>query len=195
MSKKKSSKSKKDIEYGCKKITPRTSNQSKYLKSIKKDTITFGIGPAGTGKTILSIDYAINQIIKERYKKIIITRPIVEAGEKLGFLPGDIQEKVDPYIRPMIDYIEDIIGPKWKSWYNEHVEVAPLAFMRGRTFNDCILIFDESQNSTREQMKMFLTRIGENSKAILTADPTQIDLNKNGWQSYNDDNSNGVNLK
>lgn len=165
---------------GIKKIKPKTINQSKYLKSIKTNDLIFAIGPAGTGKTLLAVDYAINEIMKEKYKKLIITRPIVEAGgEKLGFLPGDIDEKLDPYIRPIIDYVEDIVGKHdAKNWFKSHVEIAPLAYMRGRTFNDCFLILDEAQNAIDEQIRLFLTRIGYGSKAIVTADPSQTDLHE-----------------
>jgi phosphate starvation-inducible protein PhoH and related proteins len=163
-----------------KSIKPKTVNQNKYFKSMEADTIVFGIGPAGSGKTLLAVYYAIQQIFLKKYDRIIVTRPVVEAGEKLGFLPGDLSEKIDPYIRPIFDAIRDILGDnkKIKEWVAEHIEVAPLAYMRGRTFNNCILLLDEAQNTTEEQMFMFITRMGMNSKAIITADPTQIDLQK-----------------
>jgi phosphate starvation-inducible protein PhoH and related proteins len=161
----------------CSKILkPKTISQNNYLKSLESNVITIGIGDAGTGKTILATFYAIQQLLLKRYERLIITRPIVEAGEKLGFLPGELEQKVDPYMRPIVDAIKDIIGPKYKGWMDYYVEVAPLAYLRGRTFNNSILILDEAQNTTEEQMLMFLTRIGTNSKAIITADPTQIDL-------------------
>lgn len=176
-SKKNNNGSKKEVKVGIKQIKPKTINQSKYVKSIKNNNLIFAIGPAGTGKTLLAVDYAIKEIIKGKYKKLIITRPVVEAGgEKIGFLPGDIDDKLDPYIRPIIDYVEDIIGRDAREWFRNHIEIAPLAFMRGRTFNDCFLIFDEAQNGKDEQIRLFLTRIGYGSKAIITADPSQSDL-------------------
>ena len=163
----------------CSKILkPKTINQSKYLKSIEDNTITMGIGCAGTGKTMLATYYAIQQLLQKNYTKLIITRPIVQAGEDLGFLPGELEAKVDPYMRPIIDAIRDIVGPNYKEWMDYHVEIAPLAYLRGRTFNDCFVILDEGQNTTKEQFFMFLTRLGEGSKAVITADPTQIDLER-----------------
>ncbi|MCK5017244.1 MAG: PhoH family protein [Candidatus Peribacteraceae bacterium] len=163
---------------GLKWIKPQTQNQNQYIKDIKENTLVFGVGPAGTGKTLLVVNYGINEILKKNYKKLIITRPVVEAGEKLGFLPGDLEEKLDPYLKPIFDYINEILGntEDARGWISKHVEIAPLAFMRGRTFNNSFIILDEAQNTTKEQMKMFLTRIGYDSKAIVTADPTQIDL-------------------
>lgn len=188
MSKKKKSNGNDNSKVGIKKIRPKTINQNNYVKSLEEYTLIFSIGPAGTGKTLLAVDYAINNIIKKNFRKVIITRPVVEAGENLGFLPGDLYEKLDPYVRPIVEYIADIMGTngKAKEWIDNHVEIAPLAYMRGRTFNDSILILDEAQNASREQIKMFLTRIGENSKAIITADPSQIDLKDSNRGGIND---------
>ena len=175
--KKKNNDERKDLEpKRDKSIKPKTINQKNYVRSIRDNTLTFSIGPAASGKTLLAVDFAIKQINNGVYEKLIITRPVVEAGEELGFLPGDLEEKLDPYTRPVIDYIQEIIGSNWKAWFSKHLEIAALAFMRGRTFNNSILILDEAQNTTQEQMRMFLTRIGQESKAIITADPSQIDL-------------------
>lgn len=161
-------------------LKPKTKIQGDYIKAMEQSTITLGIGPAGTGKTILAVFYAIQQIFCGNQKKIVITRPIVEAGENLGFLPGDLNEKVDPYIRPIMDALRNILGEEDKvlEWVGHHLEIAPLAYMRGRTFDDSVLILDEAQNATKDQLFMFLTRIGENTKAIVTADLSQIDLKK-----------------
>ena len=168
---------KEKAKVGVKLVSPRTINQSKYCNSMEKNTLTFGLGPGGSGKTLLAVSFAINQIFLAKQNRLIITRPIVEAGEKLGFLPGSFTEKVDPYIRPIYDFLIDILGAAHsKTWITNHVEIAPLAYMRGRTFDNSILILDEAQNTTKEQMFLFLTRIGNNSKAIITADPSQIDL-------------------
>jgi phosphate starvation-inducible PhoH-like protein len=160
------------------KIAPKTVNQKLYVDSIRSHTITFGIGPAGTGKTFLAVAMAAAALSTEAVNRIILTRPAVEAGEHLGFLPGDIQAKVDPYLRPLFDALYDMLDPERVQGYLERdvIEVAPLAFMRGRTLNDSFVILDEAQNTTPEQMKMFLTRLGFNSRMVVTGDITQIDL-------------------
>ncbi|MGN1036591.1 MAG: PhoH family protein [Ruminococcus sp.] len=159
-------------------IRARTVGQKKYADSIKNNTIVLGIGPAGTGKTYLAVAMAVKAFRNHEIKKIILTRPAVEAGEKLGFLPGDLQDKVDPYLRPLYDALFDMFGADNFQKYMEKgiIEVAPLAYMRGRTLDDAFIILDEAQNTTSEQIKMFLTRLGENSKMVITGDITQIDL-------------------
>ncbi len=159
-------------------IRARTVGQKKYADSIKNNTIVLGIGPAGTGKTYLAVAMAVKSFRNHEIKKIILTRPAVEAGEKLGFLPGDLQDKVDPYLRPLYDALFDMFGADNFQKYMEKgiIEVAPLAYMRGRTLDDAFIILDEAQNTTSEQIKMFLTRLGENSKMVITGDITQIDL-------------------
>lgn len=159
-------------------IKPKTLGQKKYIDAIETNTITFGIGPAGTGKTYLAVAMAVRAFRDEQVSRIILTRPAVEAGEKLGFLPGDLQDKVDPYLRPLYDAMFDMMGPEnfQRNMEKGCIEVAPLAYMRGRTLDDSFIILDEAQNTTPEQMKMFLTRLGFNSKAIVTGDVTQIDL-------------------
>lgn len=159
-------------------IKPRTLGQKKYNDAISKNTLVFGVGPAGTGKTYLAVARAVRAFKDHQISKIILTRPAVEAGEKLGFLPGDLQNKVDPYLRPLYDALFDMLGPEGYTRLTERgsIEVAPLAYMRGRTLEDSFIILDEAQNTTAEQMKMFLTRLGQNSKAVITGDVTQIDL-------------------
>jgi phosphate starvation-inducible PhoH-like protein len=159
-------------------IKPKTLGQKKYVESIRKNTITLGVGPAGTGKTYLAVALAVTAFRAKEINRIILTRPAVEAGEKLGFLPGDLQQKVDPYLRPLYDALFDMLGAENFQKHQERgdIEVAPLAYMRGRTLDDSFIILDEAQNTTTEQMKMFLTRLGFNSKIVVTGDITQIDL-------------------
>ncbi|MEE1053060.1 MAG: PhoH family protein, partial [Acutalibacteraceae bacterium] len=159
-------------------IKPKTLGQRKYIEAIQNNTITIGVGPAGTGKTYLAVALAVNAFRAKEVNRIILTRPAVEAGEKLGFLPGDLQQKVDPYLRPLYDALYDMLGAEnfQKCQERGDIEVAPLAYMRGRTLDDSFIILDEAQNTTQEQMKMFLTRLGFNSKAVVTGDITQIDL-------------------
>ena len=160
------------------KVAPKTVNQKRYVDSIRHHTITFGIGPAGTGKTFLAVAMAVAALDAREVSRIILTRPAVEAGERLGFLPGDIQAKVDPYLRPLFDALYDMLDPERVLTYVDRgvIEVAPLAFMRGRSINDSFVILDEAQNTSPEQMKMFLTRLGFGSKMVVTGDVTQIDL-------------------
>lgn len=159
-------------------IKPKTLGQKKYVDAIKNNTIVIGVGPAGTGKTYLAVALAVSAFRAKEVNRIILTRPAVEAGEKLGFLPGDLQSKVDPYLRPLYDALFDMLGPENFQKYQErgNIEVAPLAYMRGRTLDDSFIILDEAQNTTPEQMKMFLTRLGFGSKIVVTGDITQIDL-------------------
>jgi phosphate starvation-inducible protein PhoH and related proteins len=159
-------------------VQPRSINQHKYVEAIEKNDMVFGVGPAGTGKTYLAVAMAVAAINSKKVSRIILVRPAVEAGERLGFLPGSLQEKVDPYLRPLYDALYDLMEPERvdKMLEKNVIEVAPLAFMRGRTLNDAFIIMDEAQNTTIEQMKMFLTRMGNNSKAVITGDITQIDL-------------------
>ena len=159
-------------------VKPKTLGQKKYVEAIRKNTIVLGAGPAGTGKTYLAVAMAVTAFRAKEVNRIILTRPAVEAGEKLGFLPGDLQQKVDPYLRPLYDALFDMLGAEAFARYQEggSIEVAPLAYMRGRTLDDSFIILDEAQNTTREQMKMFLTRLGFNSKMVVTGDVTQIDL-------------------
>ena len=162
-------------------IIPNGSHQQEYIETINKKVLTFGIGPAGTGKTYLAVASAVQQLVSGEVEKILLVRPAVEAGEKLGFLPGDLSQKVDPYLRPLYDALFEMLGFKETNQLIERniIEVVPLAFMRGRTLNDSFIILDESQNATVEQMKMFLTRFGFGSKVVVTGDITQIDLPKN----------------
>ena len=159
-------------------IKPKTLGQKRYTQAIRDNTIVFGVGPAGTGKTYLAVAMAVTAFRQKQINRIILTRPAVEAGEKLGFLPGDLQQKVDPYLRPLYDALFDMLGAESFQKYQERgaIEVAPLAYMRGRTLDDSFIILDEAQNTTREQMKMFLTRLGFNSKMVITGDVTQVDL-------------------
>lgn len=159
-------------------VTPRTENQLGYLKALRGHDVSFGVGPAGTGKTYLAMAFALDMLKKREIDRIMLTRPAVEAGEALGFLPGDLEEKVAPYLRPLYDALGDMIEPSEAQKFAEKnlIEIAPLAYMRGRTLNRACVILDEAQNATREQMFMFLTRLGENSKCIVTGDPSQIDL-------------------
>jgi phosphate starvation-inducible PhoH-like protein len=163
---------------GRKQISPRSLNQRSYLDAIEKQDMVFGIGPAGTGKTYLAVAMAVAALAAKRINRIVLARPAVEAGERLGFLPGSLQEKVDPYLRPLYDALYDMLDTDQVDRYIERriIEIAPLAFMRGRTLNDAFVILDEAQNTTSEQMKMFLTRLGFNSKAVITGDITQVDL-------------------
>src|SRR5436305_2861849 len=164
--------------FGRRTVQPKSLNQRRYLDAIETHDMVFGIGPAGTGKTYLAVAMAISALISKRVNRIILARPAVEAGERLGFLPGTLQEKIDPYLRPLYDALYDMLDPEKVDRYLEKsvIEIAPIAFMRGRTLNDSFVILDEAQNTTSEQMKMFVTRLGFNSKAVITGDVTQIDL-------------------
>jgi phosphate starvation-inducible PhoH-like protein len=159
-------------------VAPKTVNQKRYVDSIRNSTVTFGVGPAGTGKTFLAVAMAAAALSRHEVNRIILTRPAVEAGERLGFLPGDLMAKVDPYLRPLFDALHDMLDPEKVSQHIERgvIEIAPLAFMRGRTLNDSFVILDEAQNTTPEQMKMFLTRLGFGSRMVVTGDITQVDL-------------------
>ncbi|MEQ1869380.1 MAG: PhoH family protein [Vicinamibacterales bacterium] len=163
---------------GKRRVSPKTINQRKYLEAIEQHDIVFGVGPAGTGKTYLAMAQAVSYLVNKKVSRIILARPAVEAGEKLGFLPGDLQEKVNPYLRPLYDAMYDMLDVERAQRYIERgtIEIAPIAFMRGRTLNDSFVILDEAQNTTAEQMKMFLTRLGFGAKAVITGDVTQIDL-------------------
>ena len=162
-------------------VSPRGKNQIAYLDNIKNSDLTFGIGPSGTGKTFLAVACAVDDLIKEKIRKIVLVRPAVEAGEKLGFLPGDLSSKIDPYLRPLYDALHDMLGAERVTRLVERdvIEIAPLAYMRGRTLREAFIIMDEGQNTTIEQMKMFLTRLGFGSKAVVNGDLSQIDLPKN----------------
>ena len=164
--------------FGKRQVQPKSINQRRYLDAIEKYDMVFGIGPAGTGKTYLAVAMAVSELNNKKVNRIILARPAVEAGERLGFLPGTLQEKVDPYLRPLYDALYDLMDPERVDRYLEKnvIEIAPIAFMRGRTLNDSFIILDEAQNTTSEQMKMFVTRLGFNSKAVITGDITQIDL-------------------
>src|SRR5215469_9610738 len=164
--------------FGRRTVQPKSVNQRRYLEAIEQHDMVFGIGPAGTGKTYLAVAMAISALISKRVNRIILARPAVEAGERLGFLPGTLQEKIDPFLRPLYDALYDMLDPERVDRYLEKnvIEIAPIAFMRGRTLNDSFVIMDEAQNTTSEQMKMFVTRLGFNSKAVITGDITQIDL-------------------
>src|SRR5436305_1519225 len=168
----------KQRSFGKRQVQPKSMNQRRYIDAIEKYDMVFGVGPAGTGKTYLAVAMAVSAMNAKKVSRIVLVRPAVEAGEKLGFLPGSLQEKVDPYLRPLYDALYDLLDPEKvdKMLERNVIEVAPLAFMRGRTLNDAFIIMDEAQNTTIEQMKMFLTRMGNNSKAVITGDITQIDL-------------------
>jgi len=168
----------KQRSFGRRTVQPKSSNQRRYIEAIEKHDMVFGIGPAGTGKTYLAVAMAISALLAKRVNRIILARPAVEAGERLGFLPGTLQDKIDPYLRPLYDALYDMLEPEKVDRYLEKnvIEIAPIAFMRGRTLNDSFVILDEAQNTTSEQMKMFVTRLGFNSKAVITGDVTQIDL-------------------
>jgi phosphate starvation-inducible PhoH-like protein len=170
--------------FGKKTVTPKSLNQRRYVDAIEKHDMVFGIGPSGTGKTYLAVAMAVDALLTKEVSRIILARPAVEAGERLGYLPGTVQEKVNPYLRPLYDALYDVLDPDRVERYLEKgiIEIAPIAFMRGRTLNDAFVILDEAQNTTSEQMKMFLTRLGFNSKAVITGDITQIDL-PNGRRS------------
>ncbi len=165
--------------FGKKSISPKSLNQRRYVDAIERHDMVFGVGPSGTGKTYLAVAMAVDALLTKEVSRIILARPAVEAGERLGFLPGTVQQKVDPYLRPLYDALYDVLDPDRVERYLERgiIEIAPIAFMRGRTLNDACVILDEAQNTTSEQMKMFLTRLGFNSKAVITGDVTQIDLN------------------
>ena len=164
--------------FGKRPVQPKSINQRRYIEAIEKNDMVFAVGPAGTGKTYLAVAMAISALLAKKVNRIILARPAVEAGERLGFLPGTLQEKVDPYLRPLYDALYDMLDPEKVDRYLEKnvIEIAPIAFMRGRTLNDSFIILDEAQNTTSEQMKMFVTRLGFNSKAVITGDITQIDL-------------------
>jgi phosphate starvation-inducible PhoH-like protein len=168
------------IPQGYSRVFPRSLNQANYIQGMRNHDISFGIGPAGTGKTFLAIAEALRLILSKKMRKLILTRPVVEAGENLGFLPGDLAQKINPYLRPLYDAMETLIPYDLirRMEENRTIEIAPLAYMRGRSLNDCVVILDEAQNTTKEQMKMFLTRIGEGARAVITGDATQIDLPK-----------------
>jgi len=167
-----------NLQVGKRNVTPKTLNQKLYLEAIEKNDMVFGIGPAGTGKTYLAVSMAVRALLDKKINRIVLTRPAVEAGERLGFLPGTLQEKIDPYLKPLYDALYDMIDVERVDRHLERgvIEIAPIAFMRGRTLNDAFVILDEAQNTTPEQMKMFLTRIGYGSKAVITGDITQVDL-------------------
>ncbi len=165
---------------GGRSVRPKTANQKRYLEAMAENTVTFGLGPAGTGKTWLAVAMAVKALQAREVARIVLTRPAVEAGERLGFLPGDLSEKIDPYLRPLFDALYDMVDPEaiQRMLGRGTIEVAPLAFMRGRTLNQSFIILDEAQNTTPEQMKMFLTRIGFGSKAVVTGDTTQVDIDR-----------------
>jgi phosphate starvation-inducible PhoH-like protein len=166
------------IPHGFNRVFPRSRNQGMYVMGMRSSDISFGVGPAGTGKTFLAIAEALRLVLSKKARKLVLTRPVVEAGESLGFLPGDLAQKINPYLRPLYDAMESLIPYEVIHRMEEThaIEIAPLAYMRGRSLNDCVVVLDEAQNTTKEQMKMFLTRIGEGARAVVTGDTTQIDL-------------------
>jgi phosphate starvation-inducible PhoH-like protein len=166
------------IPHGFNKVYPKTANQAALIQGLRTHDISFAVGPAGTGKTFLSIAYALQMVLGKKMRKLVLTRPVVEAGESLGFLPGDLEQKINPYLRPLYDAMESLVPFEVIRRMEETraIEIAPLAYMRGRSLNDAIIVLDEAQNTTKEQMKMFLTRLGRASRAIITGDTTQIDL-------------------
>jgi len=168
------------IPHGFGRVYPRSRNQAAYIRAMRNFDISFGIGPAGTGKTYLAVAQALSLVLSRKMRKLVLTRPVVEAGESLGFLPGDLAQKINPYLRPLYDAMESLVPYDIIHRMEEThtIEIAPLAYMRGRSLNDCVVILDEAQNTTKEQMKMFLTRIGEGARAVVTGDITQIDLPK-----------------
>jgi len=168
------------IPHGFNRVFPRTKNQAAYIQGMRENEICFCVGPAGTGKTYLAIAHALQILLSKKTRKLVLTRPVVEAGENLGFLPGDLAQKIDPYLKPLYDAMESLVPYDIINRMEETraVEIAPLAYMRGRSLNDCMVILDEAQNTTKEQMKMFLTRIGNGARAVITGDTTQIDLAK-----------------
>jgi phosphate starvation-inducible PhoH-like protein len=166
------------IPHGLRRVYPRSKNQAHYIQAMRENEICFCVGPAGTGKTYLAIAHALQMVLSKKMRKLVLTRPVVEAGENLGFLPGDLSQKIDPYLRPLYDAMESLVPYDVIHRLEETraIEIAPLAYMRGRSLNDCMVILDEAQNTTKEQMKMFLTRIGTGARAVITGDSTQIDL-------------------
>ena len=166
------------IPHGLRRVYPRSKNQAHYIQAMRENEICFCVGPAGTGKTYLAIAHALQMVLSKKMRKLVLTRPVVEAGENLGFLPGDLSQKIDPYLRPLYDAMEALVPYDAIHRLEETraIEIAPLAYMRGRSLNDCMVILDEAQNTTKEQMKMFLTRIGTGARAVITGDSTQIDL-------------------
>jgi phosphate starvation-inducible PhoH-like protein len=176
------------VSAGNRNVRPRTDGQARYVQAMRDNDLVFSIGPAGTGKTYLAVGMAVNQLRANIVKRIVLVRPAVEAGERLGFLPGDIVAKINPYLRPLLDALNDIIEPEQVKRYMEHdiIEIAPLAYMRGRTLNNAVIILDEGQNTTVPQMKMFLTRMGHGSKIIVTGDITQVDLPRQTRSGLND---------
>lgn len=166
------------IPQGYGKVFPRGWHQVEYVEAMRRCDVTFGMGPAGTGKTYLAIAQALSEVLAKKRRKIILTRPVVEAGENLGFLPGDLAQKISPYLRPLYDAMEDLVPPEILNRLEENrvIEIAPLAYMRGRSLKNCFVVLDEAQNTTKTQMKMFLTRLGEGAKAVITGDQTQVDL-------------------
>lgn len=166
------------IPYGSRRVYPKTVKQAELIAALQKNDIVFAVGPAGTGKTFIAVAEALKMVLSRQVRKIVLTRPVVEAGENLGFLPGDLEQKINPYLRPLFDTIESLVPPETikKMEDAKMIEMAPLAYMRGRTLDHCVVILDEAQNTTKEQMKMFLTRLGEGSRMIITGDPSQTDL-------------------